>query len=223
MVDVPASMKQDVPAVQRVCLRRRWGIGSGNHKNHKRGHHAGRKSSSIYFVKCQRCERLIVVGSSRKRQKFCSYRCSTAAIRNINLVRLTPRACVICGHLYQPRVKKQKCCGLVCARQSAKQVGALMSLGADGKRARNSRKNRLRRQRGWRVEVRRWLRIGDRDGWVCHLCGCGVLLTAGGPSAPTVDHVIPLARGGSDDDSNVRLAHKSCNSRKRDRMPTWVG
>jgi 5-methylcytosine-specific restriction endonuclease McrA len=32
--------------------------------------------------------------------------------------------------------------------------------------------------------------------------------------AGTVDHVVPLSKGGSDDDGNVRAAHATCNSRR---------
>lgn len=34
------------------------------------------------------------------------------------------------------------------------------------------------------------------------------------PGADTADHVIPAARGGSNDRSNLRAAHRSCNSSK---------
>ena len=39
----------------------------------------------------------------------------------------------------------------------------------------------------------------------------------------TVDHVIPLRRGGTDDDFNTLLAHLDCNRRKRDRLPPIDG
>ena len=34
-----------------------------------------------------------------------------------------------------------------------------------------------------------------------------------------IDHIIPKSRGGSDDDSNLQLAHAQCNLAKSDRMP----
>lgn len=40
----------------------------------------------------------------------------------------------------------------------------------------------------------------------------------------TIDHVIPLARGGTNEPSNIVLAHKSCNSSKGTKMPwEWKG
>jgi 5-methylcytosine-specific restriction endonuclease McrA len=40
------------------------------------------------------------------------------------------------------------------------------------------------------------------------------------PDAPTVDHIIPLAKGGTHTWDNVQLAHWSCNSDKRDIIVT---
>lgn len=59
----------------------------------------------------------------------------------------------------------------------------------------------------------------ERDRGRCHLCGARVRLglKAPHPLAPTLDHVIPLAAGGTHEPANVRLAHFLCNSRKGDR------
>lgn len=59
---------------------------------------------------------------------------------------------------------------------------------------------------GWHYQAKR-RRILERDGYVCWICG--------GPGANSVDHVIPRARGGTDDDDNLRAAHLSCNSGRR--------
>ena len=63
-----------------------------------------------------------------------------------------------------------------------------------------------------------------RDGWRCHLCGHPVDpdAVAPNPGAATVDHLLPLRRGGGDDEENVRLAHLVCNSFKRDRLPGTI-
>lgn len=45
---------------------------------------------------------------------------------------------------------------------------------------------------------------GRLDPWCCH----------------TVDHVVPRSRGGALGLGNVVLAHRPCNGRKANRMPT---
>ena len=56
--------------------------------------------------------------------------------------------------------------------------------------------------------------IYDRDGWTCGICLEPVSRTAppNDPWAPTLDHVLPRALGGSDELDNLRLAHRWCNT-----------
>ncbi|WML63644.1 HNH endonuclease signature motif containing protein [Rhodococcus sp. AH-ZY2] len=58
----------------------------------------------------------------------------------------------------------------------------------------------------------------ERDGWRCHICGQKVNRKAKAPhpKAATIDHVIPLARGGTHEPINCRCAHFLCNALKRD-------
>lgn len=60
----------------------------------------------------------------------------------------------------------------------------------------------------------------DRDGWVCRLCLQPIDPAVAWPASlsPSVDHVIPLAKGGLHTMANVQSAHLGCNSRKRDRV-----
>jgi hypothetical protein len=64
-------------------------------------------------------------------------------------------------------------------------------------------------------------RLAARDGWRCWVCGGDVdhevAPTAAG--APTIDHVLPKALGGTNDASNLRLAHRRCNGRRGSRLP----
>lgn len=70
--------------------------------------------------------------------------------------------------------------------------------------------------------VSRW-RIFERDGWTCHICGDPVDRNAEVPdlAAPTLDHVIPLARGGRHTETNIKTAHFYCNSVKSDLEEGW--
>jgi 5-methylcytosine-specific restriction endonuclease McrA len=68
--------------------------------------------------------------------------------------------------------------------------------------------------------------IWERDGFTCQLCGDPLDMDAVGhnpavepynPLAPTIDHIIPLAAGGTHEPANVQSAHFICNSVKGDR------
>lgn len=61
--------------------------------------------------------------------------------------------------------------------------------------------------------------IYERDSHACWLCGEAVDYTAH-PShddwAPTLDHILPRSKGGGHDASNLRTAHRWCNSVRSD-------
>lgn len=59
-----------------------------------------------------------------------------------------------------------------------------------------------------------------RDKHICHLCGGLIIeteqLNTVGSLAPSIDHVIPQSKGGTDYPSNLKAAHISCNKSKKD-------
>ena len=78
----------------------------------------------------------------------------------------------------------------------------------------------LRRQRAKARELRasQWWKRRVSDG-VCYYCRRRV-----GAKALTMDHLVPLGRGGSSVRGNVVAACKDCNTRKQSRYvgaPTW--
>lgn len=64
--------------------------------------------------------------------------------------------------------------------------------------------------------------LAERDGSVCSICEEPVDLTLRRPDpmSPSVDHYVPRARGGTDIEANLRLAHIVCNVRKGASIPT---
>lgn len=69
-----------------------------------------------------------------------------------------------------------------------------------------------RRRRRWQDRRSRIAPlVFSRDGGVCALCGQPAVNA-------TVDHIVPLSRGGSDDLDNLQTACSSCNSRKGARV-----
>ena len=62
-------------------------------------------------------------------------------------------------------------------------------------------------------ELSQWLARVDLYGWRCFYCRCAL-----STKNLTMDHRIPLSRGGSHWPANLVPACKSCNSAKRDRL-----
>lgn len=75
---------------------------------------------------------------------------------------------------------------------------------------------RRARERGAHAEVFDRIEVFERDGYVCHLCGDMTDPEAAYPALnmPTLDHVVPLARGGHHTRANSKTAHLLCNSLK---------
>lgn len=76
------------------------------------------------------------------------------------------------------------------------------------------------RLRGVERETVRRVRVFERDEWTCHLCGEPLSREASFPDPlyPTLDHVMPIAKGGSHTMANVKAAHFICNSSKSDQL-----
>jgi 5-methylcytosine-specific restriction endonuclease McrA len=61
------------------------------------------------------------------------------------------------------------------------------------------------------------IKVFERDGWRCGVCGCKTHRQRRGtyhPKAPELDHVVALANGGSHTWGNVQCACRECNGRK---------
>ena len=59
--------------------------------------------------------------------------------------------------------------------------------------------------------------IFERDGWICQLCGRKInrRLKYPNPRSKSIDHIVPLSKGGNDSPSNVQAAHLRCNMIKK--------
>lgn len=138
---------------------------------------------------CERC------GADTKNRRFCSARC-----------RQRPEAtCLLCGIvLTAPR--RRRYCTPECAHA------------AKSRTARDHDHRRRALKRGATAEAVDRRAVFERDGWRCGICGESIdsTLRYPDPASASVDHVLPLAAGGSHTYANVQAAHLSCNSAKRD-------
>jgi 5-methylcytosine-specific restriction endonuclease McrA len=61
--------------------------------------------------------------------------------------------------------------------------------------------------------------IFERDQWTCQLCQRPVDDTIAWPAplSPSLDHIVPISKGGDHSRANSRLAHLACNSSRGNR------
>ncbi|GAA2696467.1 HNH endonuclease [Actinoplanes palleronii] len=185
-------------------------------------------------VKCSHCGgETLKHASSRYAERFCSYACRDARrIREAVERRLPvlfvgliirpqpsrpeqPRStkrwvagnCHRCGKAYvaEDYTDTARFCSTTCQRRVSKQ------------------RYRARKKQAYIADVSP-RRIYERDGWRCQLCRKPVRrdLVAPASLAPVIDHVVPLAQGGTHEPANVQCAHFLCNSVKSDRMEPVV-
>lgn len=172
---------------------------------------------------CLRCGTDISL--RRPNVKYCSKRCAEIVYGRRLAVALPSAICAVpeCGVSFQPHRRAQRCCSekhgkLLYNRESR----------ADGRQPpepwTDKRRDRYHRRRAQKKATSSgkpvlFAEIAARDNWRCHLCGVDVDPSCPWPDSmsPSLDHVLPLSKGGQHDPRNVRLAHLRCNSAKGDR------
>jgi hypothetical protein len=176
-------------------------------------------------------------GQPRRHRDWCSAHHSqwrrTGEVRPFHYKWATERRCVVCGCSDFERRGRKFCSG-ACQQMFQRwgterlHVRACAACGVDidlperGKAGRRRRSDTLLcrhcRQINRSPRSVSWLAV--RDGATCGICGDDVDMTLRAPvlMRPSVDHIIPRARGGSNEDDNLQLAHLLCNQRKQGRL-----
>lgn len=80
---------------------------------------------------------------------------------------------------------------------------------------------RKARQRAVQVEPVNPLKVFERDGWRCRLCGVPTPRAKRGAcdaDAPELDHIVPLGKRGAHSYANTQCACRRCNAMKSDRL-----
>jgi 5-methylcytosine-specific restriction endonuclease McrA len=83
---------------------------------------------------------------------------------------------------------------------------------------------RRARKAGVRVEKFANTEVFDRDGWTCGIClePIDPALAWPDPMSVSLDHVVPLSKGGDHSRANCQAAHLVCNVSKGDRLEAGV-
>lgn len=150
----------------------------------------------------------------RKDKTTCSRRCWYVTRGQALLVPLPLRACALleCGAMFQPIKTVQRACSEAHGKKLWNRENP--ESWNDRRRDNYHRRKALKRGSSTGRPVR-LTEIRERDKNRCHLCGDKVQDKAWPhPLSPSLDHVVPLSRGGIHDPDNVRLAHLRCNVEK---------
>ena len=119
------------------------------------------------------------------------------------------RKCNNCGQTFITTNKSTKYCCSNCRIRAKRRRKTI---------ARDERILSRRRDQGITLD-----KLYRKEKGVCYLCGklCdqtdfkkidGVMIA--GNSYPSIEHIVPISKGGTDTWDNVKLAHRVCNSRK---------
>lgn len=83
---------------------------------------------------------------------------------------------------------------------------------------------RRARRRGVERAVYYPTEVGERDGWACGICRepVDMEISYPDPMSRSIDHIVPISKGGGDTPENVQLAHLSCNIAKSDHLDFTV-
>lgn len=121
------------------------------------------------------------------------------------------KECIECGEVFKTNRKNQMCCNKECS-----------------KKHQNRNKDKRIYKNGNPDNTITLTKLIKRDNNICYLCGCVCdnndfyLLKDGtfiaGNNYPSIDHVTPIAKGGKHVWDNVKLAHRHCNTLKRDNI-----
>lgn len=188
--------------------------------------------------RCATCE--TDISDQHLSRLFCSRNCRNTSLRREPL---PARVCALpeCDQAFTPLLERQRCCterhGDLLNKREASKRNALerarchrckgsrpaylwycTPCGSDLKRE-NKRAARHRRRaikRGTQAERIVPAEIFDRDGWRCGLCRKRVNPKLRYPHrmSASLDHVTPLAAGGTHTRGNVQCSHLACNVQK---------
>lgn len=114
--------------------------------------------------------------------------------------------CQECGQTHTTTYgnKSRVYCGIKCLRRATRRVS---------KNARDAR------ERAAFVERVNPMKVFERDGWRCHLCGCKTPRRLRGTyddRAPELEHIVPLSKGGEHSYRNTACSCRKCNQEESD-------
>jgi 5-methylcytosine-specific restriction endonuclease McrA len=170
---------------------------------------------------CAVCGAEVSVGPRGPVPRWCSATCRSVAAGNSPALSAVWRECALpeCDTLFRSGYEQQRCCSPQHNRRLYRlENPPVREPWGDARRDRCHRRRArlLGASTGRPVQPSR---IAERDGFTCGICSNAVDMGTSWPDpmSPSLDHIVPLSKGGAHDPDNVQLAHLTCNVAKGSR------
>lgn len=159
---------------------------------------------------CRNCGSDFTPGSTSA-QKFCSKACSRNFHRDNSSRECSEGGC-------SRPVRAREMCSMH-YRRWARSTGREAPPAWDDRRRANYQKRRALKNAVPAADIAPH-EVYGRDGWRCGLCGEPIDSSVKWPDplSASLDHILPLSKGGHHIPENVQAAHLSCNVRKGNRV-----
>ncbi|HEU4590839.1 MAG TPA: HNH endonuclease, partial [Steroidobacteraceae bacterium] len=230
--------KQRILPAQRACegcgadISARMGnarycepCGAGRAKVHEQTRLAKRP----YYSECIGCGEEF---EEPRQQRYCTKTCAGQTNRSKQLSVALAKSCRGCGEQFTTFDIRRNECGTACRQWAAKYPGVLRILDRECRHCAQPYRavtaaqyfctpkcsksfgkiQRRGRMEAAYVEPVSKGAIAKRDRWVCKLCGVKVdrRLEWPHPMSASIDHIVPISKGGEHSNANCQLAHLVC-------------
>lgn len=154
--------------------------------------------------KCEQCGKSFF--SLSKDATFCSKECRKQwKNEHAAPIQIYYHECQQCGRIFISPQKNRKYCSEECQKKAYDKIHEI----------RRRTRKRINGDADYSISLSK---LCKRDHGICAICGEKVNMKADPNSNEygSIDHIIPLAKGGKHTWDNVQLTHRICNSNKRD-------
>lgn len=168
---------------------------------HKTAQRNAKRTIVIKRWECFYCNK---IHYGKRVKKFCNSDCAHKSSYK-SKARIHTIKCKECGKHKEVTYRRKVFCSDECNRKyewRRKEVKRRKKIKANG-------------EVHWDISIERLLK---RDGSTCYLCGENTIKgeDTNHELYPSIEHVIPIAKGGTHTWDNVKIAHRRCNWEKRD-------
>lgn len=162
-----------------------------------------------FICKCKICDKEFI--SNKPTAKYCSKTCTNRGIHKKGKYKDYNCTCVVCGKEFKGSRYNSKTCSEKCNHNYCTAI-------------RKKRYQRLQRLGHYDYSITLEA-VYEKFGGRCNICGKQLSFDSDVLSNdyPSIDHMIPLCKGGYHEWNNVQLLCRHCNFKKGSKPTWWIG